>query len=206
MDANPDSLRDLMERYANGENAVFEPLYRAMAPRLYGFCRRLAVRQPDTDDCFQETLLKIHRARATYACGANPLHWAFAVARSVYLTRVRYWRRRPEQLGDIADVALRDELHARDSTTPEAQVIAADLLDAAASELDNMPEIHRTAYVLLKEEGLTAKEAAALLGTTADVVRQRAHRAYERIKRVLELESQQDSSHEHHSTQSRCAR
>jgi RNA polymerase sigma-70 factor (ECF subfamily) len=129
--------------------------------------------------------LKIHRARATYAPGANVLHWAFAVARSVYLSRLRYWRRRPEDLGDTNDVAERDELHSQDNATPEAEVIAADLLHLATTELGNMSEKNRVAYILLKEEGLTANDAARVLGTTAEVVRQRAHRAYEQIKTAL---------------------
>ncbi len=175
----------LMERYASGEDAVFDELYCEMAPRLYRFCLRLAVRQADADDCFQETFLKMHRARATYACGANPLHWAFAIARSVYLTRARYWRRRPEHLGDTEDVACRSDLHPQENLTPEAANMAADLLNVAVSELSRMPEPNRLAYILMKEEGLTAKEAAAVLGTTEDSVRQRAHRAYERMRRAL---------------------
>jgi len=193
MDSSTDLLCALMERYASGEDAVFEHLYREMAPRLYGFCRRLAIRRADTDDCFQETFLRIHRARATYVSGSNPLHWAFAVARSVYLTRVRYRRRHPERLGDDEDVACRADLHPQENGTPEAQSMAADLLSVAVSELDRMPESHRVAYILLKEEGLSAKEAAAVLGTTEDSVRQRAHRAYERIRRALAGDSDRQS-------------
>lgn len=198
MNSGTDTVCRLMERYANGEDAVFDQLYREMAPRLYRFCRRLAIRQADADDCFQETFLKIHRARATYVSGSDPLHWAFAVARSVYLTRSRYWRRRPEQLGVSEDVASRNDLHPQQTLTPEAENVAEDLLKAAVQELDRMPEPHRVAYILLKEEGLTAKEAAAVLGTTEDAVRQRAHRAYERIRRALsgDFESESHSEYE----------
>jgi RNA polymerase sigma-70 factor (ECF subfamily) len=180
-----DSPNSLMERYANGEDQVFEHLYREVAPRLYRFCRRLALHQPEIDDCFQETFLRIHRARATYAPGANVLHWAFAIARSVYLSRLRYWRRRPERLGDANDIADCDALHSCDAATPEAEVVAADLLEVATAELSRMSEKNRAAYLLLREEGLTAKEAAEILGTTTDVVRQRAHRAYEQIRTAL---------------------
>ena len=42
------------------------------------------------------------------------------------------------------------------------------------SELSKMSEKNRVAYIPLREEGLT--EAAALLGATADMMKQRAHR------------------------------
>ena len=70
-----DPLGELMERYAAGDDAVFEQLYALMAPRLYRFCLRLATRSSEADDCFQETFLKLHRARTTYVAGANALHW-----------------------------------------------------------------------------------------------------------------------------------
>jgi len=184
MNATGDRLSSLMERYARGEDRVFEQLYGLLAPRLYRFCVRLTSSIAEADDCFQETFLKLHRARATYVAGANPLHWAFAIARSIYLTRLRYWRRRPEQLGATRDVAEAGELQVHD-TTPEAEVAAQHLHDTLASELSRMSEKNRVAYILLKEEHLSAREAAAVLGTTVEVVKQRAHRAYQSLRAAL---------------------
>jgi RNA polymerase sigma-70 factor, ECF subfamily len=184
MNATGDRLSSLMERYARGEDRVFEQLYRLLAPRLYRFCLRLAANVVEADDCFQETFLRLHRARATYVTGANPLYWAFAIARSVYLTRLRYWRRRPEQLGASRDVAEAGDLQAHE-TTPEAELAAQHLHDTLACELGKMSEKNRVAYVLLKEENLSAREAAAVLGTSVDVVKQRAHRAYQSLKSAL---------------------
>ena len=48
-----------------------------------------------------------------------------------------------------------------------------------------MSEKNRSAYILLKIEGLTAAEAAAVLGTTGDAVKQRAFRAYEALREAL---------------------
>lgn len=196
METNADQLNGLMQRYANGEDGVFEELYRLMAPRLYRFCLRLATRQPEADDYFQETLLRIHRARATYLGGANTLHWAFAIARSVYLDRLRYRRRRPEDLGSANDAAEQERLHADDRYSPEAAVRAHDLLGVLARELSRMSEKNRVAYVLLREEGLSVKEAAAILGTTAPVVRQRAHRAYEQLRTALGAAGWKENEHD----------
>jgi RNA polymerase sigma-70 factor (ECF subfamily) len=184
MDATGDRLTSLMERYARGEDRVFEQLYALLAPRLYRFCMRLAPSVAEADDCFQETFLKLHRARATYVTGANPLYWAFAIARSVYLSRLRYWRRRPEHLGATRDIAEAGELQTHEAT-PESEVAAQHLHDTLASELSRMSEKNRIAYVLLKEEHLSAREAAAVLGTTVEVVKQRAHRAYQSLRAAL---------------------
>jgi RNA polymerase sigma-70 factor, ECF subfamily len=174
-----------MERYATGEHEVFAPLYRLMAPRLYRFCLRLAALKSEADDLFQETFLRLHRARATYMRGANAVHWAFAIARAIHLDRLRYRRRRPEHLGEVGDVGQSERLHADERYSPEATARAHDLVEIVTFELARMSERNRTAYVLLREEGLRVKEVAALLGTTADVVKQRAHRASERLRNAL---------------------
>ena len=183
-EARHDGVSELMERYARGDEHAFPALYRSLAPRLHRFCMRLTTLEAEADDCFQETFLKLHRARATYVAGMNALHWSFAIARSVYLTRLRYWRRRPEKLGAASDVAQSD-LPSGDPRTPEADALADDLAHLVTVELRKMSEKNRSAYVLLKEEGLSAKEAAAVLGTTGEAVRQRAHRAYEQLKAAL---------------------
>src|SRR5215470_6444688 len=103
-------IGELMRRYAQGDEQVFGELYRSMSPRLYRFCLRLVARKHEADDVFQETFLRMHRARATFIPGANALHWMFAIARSVYLDRLRYRRRHPEDVGSAGDAALHDGL------------------------------------------------------------------------------------------------
>jgi RNA polymerase sigma-70 factor (ECF subfamily) len=181
----PSRTFHLMERYASGDDAVFDQLYELLAPRLYRFWVRLARMAPEADDIFQETFLKLHRARATYLTGADPIPWAFAIARSVYLSRLRYRRRHRDEVGATADVAEGDG-PVPSHSTPEAEILAEHMLDVVTVELSRMSEKNRVAYVLLKEENLSVKDAAAVLGTTCDVVKQRAHRAYQQLKAALD--------------------
>jgi RNA polymerase sigma-70 factor (ECF subfamily) len=185
MEPDAQRMSALMRRYAEGEDSVFDELYALAAPRLYRFCRRLATLKAETDDLFQETFLKVHRARASYAPGSNVLHWAFAIARATYIDRLRYWRRRPEQLGVASDAAEQAALHVDDRDAPDATLLAADLEQAVTLELAKMSERNRAAYVLLREEGLNVADAAAVLGATPNAVKQRAHRASEQLRSAL---------------------
>src|SRR5262245_17530723 len=185
METGTDQVSELMLRYARGDDGVFDPMYRLMAPRLYRFCLRLSAGKSEADDLLQETMLRVHRARATYQAGSNALHWAFAISRAVHVDRLRYWRRRPEDLGSVSDAAEHDRLPTGDGRSPEADALARDLVRVVTRELGRMSEKNRAAYVLLKEEGLSVKDAAAILGTTPPVVRQRAHRAYEQLRTAL---------------------
>src|SRR5262249_38533531 len=133
-ETNTDRVSELMQRYARGDDGVFEQLYRLMAPRVYRFCLRLATRRPEADDYFQETLLRMHRARATYLAGSNALHWAFAISRSVCLDRLRYRGRRPEDLGSAKDAAESEWLHDEDRYSPASAV--------RADDVRGMPALH----------------------------------------------------------------
>ena len=64
-------------------------------------------------------------------------------------------------------------------------MIADRLLDVVVAELRKMSEKNRSAYVLMREEGLSAADAAAVLGTTEEAVKQRAHRADRQIRSAL---------------------
>ncbi|HEX7036611.1 MAG TPA: sigma-70 family RNA polymerase sigma factor [Pseudomonadales bacterium] len=175
----------LMERYASGDDAVFDQLYDLTASRLYGFCLRLTGDPPAADDLFQETYLRVHRARSTYLPGSDVLHWAFAIARSAYRDRLRYWRRRPEHLGSLDDAAQQAAQQPDEGNTPDAELTADHLAQVVTVELQKMSETNRSAYVLLREEGVSLKEAAAILGASPDAVKQRAHRAYQQLRAAL---------------------
>jgi DNA-directed RNA polymerase specialized sigma24 family protein len=51
--------------------------------------------------------------------------------------------------------------------------------------IEALPELQRTAYQLLQQEGLSLKKAAEALGTSVTAVKLRAHRAYVALRAVL---------------------
>jgi RNA polymerase sigma-70 factor, ECF subfamily len=51
--------------------------------------------------------------------------------------------------------------------------------------MDALPELQRTAYRLLQQEGLSLKKAAEVLGTSVTAVKLRAHRAYVALRAAV---------------------
>jgi RNA polymerase sigma-70 factor (ECF subfamily) len=174
-----------MTRYAAGDDAAFDTLYRLLSPRLYAFCLRLTRRRSEADDLFQETFLKIHRSRATFVPRASAVHWAFAVARSVHLDRLRYRKRRPESVAETEEGLSTFTSVTSNEGSPEEHARARELMQVVDGVLRELPENQRAAYVLLREEGMSVSEASAVLGATATAVKLRAFRAYEAIRAAL---------------------
>src|SRR5271155_4249561 len=97
------AVEPLLTRYAAGDAAAFGELYEVLAPRLRRFCLRLSRRGSEAVDLFQDTLLRLHRARASYVPGAPALPWIFAIARAAFVDRHRHRHRHPEDLTAIDD-------------------------------------------------------------------------------------------------------
>lgn len=168
-----------MERYARGDAAAFGVLYDLLAPRLAG-CLRRRVRDPElVAEVLQGTFLQIHRARATYLAGAAVFPWAFTIARRLLASDFRKRKRAVEVDGDDALVLA---AVAPEATLPDRRAEAAEVGKAFERALAAMPESQRTAFTLLKVDGLTLAEAAEVLGVTETAVKLRAHRAYEALR------------------------
>jgi RNA polymerase sigma-70 factor, ECF subfamily len=175
-----------MERYATGDEAAFGELYDAIAPRLLGFLHKATRDAFAAEELMQETLLHMHRARGSFISGAPVLPWAFTIARRLMTDRVR--RRRVEQRL-FAEAPADDDRMAHEPTaateTAEDVLHARRLARSLQQRMDTLPELQRTAYWLLHQEGLSLKKAAEVLGTSVTAVKLRAHRAYTALRAAV---------------------
>jgi RNA polymerase sigma-70 factor (ECF subfamily) len=169
-----------MDRYADGDDGAFPALYDVVAPRLAAYVRR-QVREPEVaNDIIQQTFLHVHRGRSTFVRGAAALPWLFAIARRLIIDAARLRRAEPAQQ------PLDDETAAGKGPTAEEMVQLRETAGRVAAALDRLPPGQRRAFELVKGQGLSLKEAARLLGTTALAVKLRAHRAICALRSILE--------------------
>ncbi len=171
-----------MERYAAGDDDAFAAVYDALAARVRGYLRRHVRDAHRCDDLLQETFLRMHRARGTFVKGGAVLPWALAIARRLMLDQVRRDRRASCLVSDaISSRSLTPSPVAHPEHLVEARELAGRLADAVA----RLPDSQRSAFELLKREGLTLTEAAGVLGVTVTAVKLRAHRAYTSVRGTI---------------------
>lgn len=172
-----------MDRYASGDGAAFATLHRALHPRLFAFLVRMSGSPTTADDLVQETFLRMHRARATFARGAAVVPWAYAIARNVLLDHARAAKhRKTERLPSDPGAEPSD----RSGADGESAAIAAEGMRTVERVLAALPAAQREAFVLLRYEGLSVQDAAAVLGATPGAVKLRAFRAYEALRAELD--------------------
>jgi RNA polymerase sigma-70 factor (ECF subfamily) len=177
------TLNGAMDRYACGDQSAFPVLHRALYPRLLAYLTRMSGGASLADDLVQETFLRMHRARSTFAAGGAVLPWAYAIARNVHIdhtrsARLRSTERLPSDPGP-------DPAYARGADA-ESAAIAAQTARTVERVLARIPPAQRDAFILIRYEGLSVQDASAVLGTTVTAVKLRAFRAYEALRAELD--------------------
>lgn len=178
-----------MDRYACGDDAAFSELYDLLAPRLSSFVMRRTRDAGKTEDLVQQTFLQMHCARRHFAPGAAVTPWAFAIARRILIDTFRKKGRDPLRVEEEAE-------DTRESVAPGAspdEITARRRLGRRMSEeLARISETDRTAFELVKCDGLSMAEAAEVLGTTANAVKLRAFRTAEVLRATLGDEAREE--------------
>jgi len=178
--------RDLMQRYCDGDAGAFRELYALVAPRLLGYLLKMARERALADDLLQQTFLKVHRARAAYVRGADPLPWIYSIAHRTFIDEARKHKRavvRVDEGGELPEVAAAltgESADRRDDSRGDPE-----LMSAALDALAELPAQQREAVVLTKLDGKSVAEAAEIAGTTVGAMKVRAHRGYEALRKLL---------------------
>ncbi len=174
-------LNRAMDRYATGDGSAFAILHRGLYSRIHAYLVRMRGSAAAADDLVQETFLRMHRARASFAPGASVVPWMYTIARNVLIDHARSSKtRRTEELpegeaNEPVDLAA----------DTESAAVAAQAARVVERVLASLPTSQREAFVLLRYEGLSVQAAADVTGATPSAVKLRAFRAYEALRDAL---------------------
>lgn len=178
MDYPSQKDEELMAAYVAGDDRAYAALYERLAPWLLRVMAHQLSRPEDARDLVQQSFLQAHVARHDFQAGARLRPWLVTIALNLKRGYFRRRKRHPEHaIGEAAEVA-----GATDSPEKSAE---ASRLRAALTEL---PEPQREVLVLHYFAGFSYGEISAVTGTGLSAVKQRARRAYGRLREQLAVE------------------
>ena len=170
-----------MQRYQQGDPEAPGVLIGAVSPGLLRLFRSQLVSRQQADDLLQDTWLRIHRVRHTYRPGEPVLPWIYAIARRV---RIDGYRRMSRIMSHETTMDVLPEAPA--ATEPR------DTLPAFETLVADLPESQREVLTMLKVGGLSLEEVARATASTVGAVKQKAHRAYDRLRKLLQPDERDD--------------
>jgi RNA polymerase sigma-70 factor, ECF subfamily len=163
-----------MSRYQQADGEATAALVARLSPQVFQFFLAQVRDRFQAEDLLQDFWLRVHKARHTFRAGEPLLPWVFAIARR---TKIDQYRRNRNikshefQLEELPDVVSREPAR-KDSP-------------ALADLLQTLPAAQRETIWLLKVSGLSLEEVARATGSSVGAVKQRAHRAYEKLRNVF---------------------
>jgi RNA polymerase sigma-70 factor (ECF subfamily) len=168
---------DWMARANAGDADAYTRLLEELGGVMERYLRRRFGQGDFIEDCVQECMLAIHRARATYDPDRRFRPWMFTIVRhkAIDLLRRRGTRQRHEAQEDGGVEA------AAPLADPTAALQAAEALRGLSRE-------YRDALVLTKLQGHSLNEAARREGVSVTAMKSRVHRGIQQVRRLLAQE------------------
>ncbi len=168
----------LMAAAQSGDRVAYETLLRDCVPFIVGLARRRGIPADRTDDVVQETLLTLHRARATYDPRRSFDAWLRVIVERRAIDHLRQLHRRGREV--YAPYAY--ESHADEAVDLSAGIERGEQARWIGAALAQLPRRQREAvhHLLLEERSLS--DAAGLTGRSKGSLKVNLHRALNALR------------------------
>jgi RNA polymerase sigma-70 factor (ECF subfamily) len=169
----------LMARAQQGDARAYEELLQRLAREARGFVGRRVGWTDWVEDVVQDALLAVHRARRTYDPARPFAPWFYAIVNSRMVDALRVRKRVATREVVDGDALARQ---------PAAAAVAgrsADVSEALARAVSNLPRVQREVVSLLKYEDLSVRDVAQRLGMSEAAVKTTAHRGYKVLRKTV---------------------
>lgn len=177
-----------------GDERAFTEFVDAFHARLAQYSFLMCGQREDAEEVAQETLLKVFASIDQLRDPARLKTWVFRIARNEC-----YMRRRKSVFAPATELSLDDlrpaksgggELHRIEiadwSALPDDLLLDAELRNAVAAAIQELPDTYRSVVLLRDVEELSTDEAAEVLEITPESVRTRLHRGRLALRQHLD--------------------
>jgi len=171
----PDDDLELITAAQRGDRAAIDELLARYEPQIYRFGLRMCGDEESAREVLQETMLAAFRHLPGFRADARLSTWLYQIARSFCIKERRGAR----------PMTTLDERLADTSPAPDRQAHASEIGAAMATAIGALPADQREVLVLRDVEGLSAEEAAGVVGIEVSALKSRLHRARMALREKL---------------------
>ncbi|HEY1923829.1 MAG TPA: sigma-70 family RNA polymerase sigma factor [Candidatus Acidoferrum sp.] len=164
---------DLLQRFASGDPAAFEELFRQHQKQVYAWIMRIVRDSAVAEDLTVEAFWRIHRFRAQFKPDGNFSAWSHRIATNVALDHLRKSRR---------EVELPENLVAPATADPAA---TSETRDRIREAFRHLPAKYRLVATLALIQEEPYEKIAAAADISVSLVKVRVFRAVRLLRKQL---------------------
>lgn len=179
-----DELTDeqLIERYRNGQEDLFETLIERYRLELFHFLARFLGNRITAEDIFQESFLQVHLSIDTFDTDRRFKPWLFTIAANKARDHLRREARRPAAslqapIGSGDDGSSFVDLLADDIALPYESMADEEIREKVRAAVEQMSDHLREILLLAYFEKFSYNEIAEVLQIPLGTVKSRLHTA-----------------------------
>ncbi len=180
----------LIERGLNGDARALDALFARNTRALYQTALRVLGNPEDAEEALQEGLLSAYRNLPRFERRSQFSTWLTRIVINAALMRRRSKRARPavslDEWVTEGELPLAERF-ADEGPNPEELYAGTELGDRVNKKLAEISPLLRTAFWLREIEGLSAEEAAQVLGVSRNTLKARLWRARQELAARLGL-------------------
>jgi RNA polymerase sigma-70 factor, ECF subfamily len=166
---------ELLSLVKSGDGQALEALLGRHEKQVYRFGLRMCGSEEDAKEVLQETLMSAFRGLHAFRGEAELSTWLYQVART-HCLRAR--RRRVGEPTELQPLDSPDATRVEAATrTPDEASHARQMGEVLQAAILALPEEQRETIILRDVEGLSAEEAARVVGIEVGALKSRLHRA-----------------------------
>jgi RNA polymerase sigma-70 factor (ECF subfamily) len=162
---------ELVAAARRGDRAAIDELLARYEPSIYRFGLRMCGNEEAAREVLQETLLAAFRYLPGFRGDAALSTWLFQIARS-FCIKARRGQHPTRSLDDPDALALVDP-----EPPPDARVHAREIGELMSRAIATLAPEQREVLILRDVEGLSAEQAAGVIGIEVGALKSRLHRA-----------------------------
>lgn len=176
--------RQLIARLQAKDETAVPELAERYGPRIYQLALRHMKNREDAEEVTQDVLMKVYRKVDAFRGDAALSSWIYRITFNTSMSRLRNSRlaraaelERERTLAEESGERVSAPRQPADwSSLPDEMMLRAQLRNAVATAIEELPEIYRAPVVLRDIQGLTTEEASSRLKLKDQTLKSRLHR------------------------------
>ena len=171
---------DLLQRIRDDNQAAFQQLYGLFFFRLYQFAYSYVQSKEIAEEVVNDVFLRLWQQRGTLHTIDNISVYLYVAVRNAACNALR-----KQKTGSLIPIEDLPPQHLQLSINPESQLINRELKARVQEAIAQLPERCKLIFKLVKEDGLSYKEVAAILDISVKTVDAQLYLALKKLAFTL---------------------